>query len=691
MVTTFGFATASTLGVTFLAADLLQRTDWWNVVGWSTLSLFAILTWPTMFGLAQALVGFVVRRARGETRSRIRRGALRAPPDPRPRTALVFPIHNENVTRTFEGLRTVHRSLARCRALEGFAFFILSDSTDTRTMLEETRAWRQLVAELGGRGRIHYRHRVKNTGRKTGNVEDFLADVGDTFRYFVILDADSVMAGSTLVALVETMEARPRTALLQTAPALFGGTTLFGRMQQFANRLYTPVFAAGLAAWAQGTANYYGHNAIVRTRAFLDHCGLPLLPGRYPFGGPVLSHDFVEAALLVKEGWDVDFHELEGSWEEGPQSVVASAVRDRRWCQGNLQHLVVQCAHGLRWQSRLHMLLGTLSYLSAPLWLAFVVLADAMVALSARGSGGGNIALASKTGLDWSVPTQAFVIFCLSMSVFAAPRLLSLVDLALDPVRKRRFGGLFRCSLGVTVEAVLSTLFAPILMLWYSHFVVSMIRGHAVSWAGQDRGATGTTWREAARRHGVHTLVGATWATLHAIFLPATLPWLLPLILGLCLSIPLSVLTSRVRPGSVTRRLGLLLTPEETEPPRELAELDSRIALLTRAARSRKVVSPEEAFAERVLDPCLLRTGAGHDVWPASAVAKRDPEIAEVSERLLRGGPGACTPAERQRLLADQQELVWVHRQAWLRSHTNLDILWLSVRTRLVRSALVRA
>src|SRR6185503_12328838 len=223
-------------------------------------------------------------------------------------------------------------------------------------------------------GKIYYRRRLFNEERKSGNVRDFLNTWGKRYRYFVCCDADSVMRGETLVDLVKLMEAHPTTGLIQTVPALVNAESLFGRIQQFANRLYAPIFIAGLNFWTQAFGNYWGHNAIIRTEPFMKYCDLPQLPGRKPFGGQILSHDFVEAALLVKNHWRVWLaYDLEESYEEIPPGLIEYAQRDRRWCQGNMQHIAILFARGLRGVSRLHLLFGIFGYLSGPLWLMFLI------------------------------------------------------------------------------------------------------------------------------------------------------------------------------------------------------------------------------------------------------------------------------------------------------------------------------
>ena len=87
---------------------------------------------------------------------------------------------------------------------------------------------------------------------------------------------------------------------------------------------------------------------------------------------------------MRRGGWAIHMAPtLGGSYEECPPSLLDFAVRDRRWCQGNLQHLAVLPSRGLHWVSRLHLLTGIGSYLTAPLWFIFLGL-GILVSLQAQ-------------------------------------------------------------------------------------------------------------------------------------------------------------------------------------------------------------------------------------------------------------------------------------------------------------------
>jgi membrane glycosyltransferase len=682
----FGFYSVAVLltgVVSLMFADLLWRT------GWSTsrtvlLVLFVILFFLAAIGCTHGIFGFLLRRF-GDRRSITRLADYRDQSIAGTSTALVFPVYNEDVVRVIEGVRTVYESLEKTGHLERFDLFILSDSTDPDKWVEEERRWAEMVRDLDALGRIYYRRRLNNEGKKSGNVRDFLSSWGRRYRYFVCFDADSIMRGDTLVNLVKLMEAHPDVGLIQTVPALINAESLFGRMQQFANRLYAPVFITGLNFWSQSYGNYWGHNAIIRTEPFMHYCDLPQLPGRKPFGGQILSHDFVEAALMLRENWQVWMaYDLEGSYEEAPQGLIENAQRDRRWCQGNLQHGLVLFAKGLRGLSRIHLLLGIFGYLAGPLWLAFLLTFNWM-RWSHEQSNLSNITVESFTGyLQMSGTAHAFLIFVICMAVLLLPKLLALVDLALDGERRRSFGGLTRATGGVLGETLFSTLHAPMQMLWHSRFVVTILLGIGVNWGAQKRTADGTAWFYAAARNWGHVLVGIIWGALVWSLDQTMFWWFAPVLAGMVFSILLSVWTSRSSWGRRARQVGLFLTPEEVVPGTEVVALRLRISERDMAGET----APRPAnsgLADVVLNPyvnaihvmllrekrlnpayaeALTRLGAGSDA------------VRMLGEKLLAAGPDALSPAQKIQVLSDADTVLWLHRRAWLRPSETFAPWW---------------
>ncbi len=294
---------ALTSVATWFMADLLWRNGL-HGVEIALLALFVILFAHVAAGFCTAMVGFYVINRGGDS-SRLTATLPNADTAPLASTAIVMPVFNEDVSRVFEALRVIYRSVQETRKLEHFDFFVLSDSNQPNQWIQEETAWVELCKQVGGFGKIFYRKRRISINKKAGNVADFLRRWGRRYRYMIVLDADSIMTGRALVQLVALMEKNPQVGIIQTAPRIVNGETLFARVQSFASRLYSPLFLAGLNYWQQHEGNYWGHNAVIRVQPFIDHCALPDLPGSEPFGGRILSHDFVEAALMRKAGWAV--------------------------------------------------------------------------------------------------------------------------------------------------------------------------------------------------------------------------------------------------------------------------------------------------------------------------------------------------------------------------------------------------
>jgi membrane glycosyltransferase len=365
------------------------------------------------------------------------------------------------------------------------------------------------------------------------------------------------------------MEVYRDAGLIQTLPLVVNRHTLFARAHQFAARMYGPVLATGLAYWHLGDSNYWGHNAIIRTRAFIDHAGLPDLPGRPPFGGHIMSHDFVEAALIRRAGWKVYLvPDIQGSYEESPPSLIDFAERDRRWCQGNIQHTRVVPAAGFYWLSRLHLVMGIMSYLASPIWLLFIIL-GILLALQAHFLRPEYFPKEFALFPTWPTfdPKQALRLFVGTMAVLIAPKVFGYILLLKDRQTVRCCGGALRTGMSVLVELVLSSLIAPVMMLMQSAEVTGIAIGRDVGWKAQRRTDGSIPFRAVARRHRAHTVFGVVLAVAAYAVSPELLAWLAPVVLGLVLAIPVSAITGWQELGKAVRRLGLLATPEEIEPP----------------------------------------------------------------------------------------------------------------------------
>jgi membrane glycosyltransferase len=509
-------------------------------------------------------------------------GRCTAPPLPSARVALLMPVYNEDPIRTTAALQAMAEALHAAGAAPLFQIVVVSDSTQSNAWIAESAAVFELRTALRELMPVHYRRRWHNAGRKVGNIEDFIKRWGGYYEYMIVLDADSLMSAETLLELVRRMEADPQLGLLQTVPRLCGQDTLFGRMQQYASRVYGGVVARGVAAWSGDDGNYWGHNAIIRVRAFAQTCGLPQLQGRKPFGGHVLSHDFVEAALLRRAGWKVCMApDLDGSWEDGPPSLVDVAIRDRRWAQGNLQHLKIIGARGLSCISRLHLAIGIMSYLASPLWLVLILVGFALT-LQATLIRPEYFTHAFQLFPTWPVFDAARMIslFFFSMLVLLVPKCIGLCAALLTRTR-RGCGGTLGMLGSTLLELVLSALYAPVMMLIHTHHVIHILTGSDSDWVTQRRQAEVIRWRDAWHFHWRHTAAGLLIAAIAFFLSPTLLAWLSPAIAGLVLAVPLSKASGSVRAGRWLARMGLLCTPEETRPPAVLERRDA----LVRAAQ----------------------------------------------------------------------------------------------------------
>ncbi|WP_148254464.1 glucans biosynthesis glucosyltransferase MdoH [Aidingimonas lacisalsi] len=542
---------------------------------WGILGLFVITFGWIVTAFWNAVIGFILQCTRREPLT-LRR--LDAPiTDMAPltlRTALVMPIYHEAPERVVAGLEaTCQDLLAQGEEARWFEVFVLSDSQDPDTLHTEQQAIAGLQQRLAGQLQVHYRQRHDNHGRKAGNLAEFCQRWGYRYDALIVLDADSIMGGNTLISLAHSLQANPDAGLIQTVPIPARQRTAFGRFTQFAAALYSPMLATGQSFWQGDAANYWGHNAILRTEAFMAHCGLPRLPGRPPLGGDILSHDFVEAALLRRAGWHVLLDtRLDASYEEVPANLIDFAKRDRRWTQGNLQHLRLLPHTGWHIMNRLHFLFGALAYVSSLLWMLMLAVSSGEALLQSVNE---HDFFHSGAQLfpNWpeSTPWVVVPLLAITLSLLLLPKLLG-VTLALWQ-RPAAFGGRARLLISALLEMGFAALIAPIMMIWHSRFVACILAGRHVDWGSQVRDSGHVAWHEALRHTWTATLLGGAWAMATQWWTPAFFWWLAPVWIGLVLATPLTYLSGHVGVGASLERWGLLRVPTETQPAPVLQRL----------------------------------------------------------------------------------------------------------------------
>ncbi len=499
------------------------------VVGLNVAAL-TMSSWSTLLGAAVAPFS----RA-----GRLSGGPHLMPPTGGARTAVLLPIYEEDAARVFAGARVMADALAS-EAVGVVDLFVLSDSRSAAAVAAEE-AMLALTARAGDGVAIHYRRRTDNRGRKAGNIADFCERWGAAYDFMVVLDADSLMTGEAIARLVGAMEANPNAGLIQAMCYPVGRHSLFARLQQFNARLYGPLFQRGVSFWQGPRGNYWGHNAIVRIAPFAAACGLPLLPGPAPFGGEILSHDTVEAALMLRAGWDVWMlpdgpgGRHDGSWEETPTNLLDHLERDRRWCRGNLQHALVLRARGLKLASLYHLVRGLLHYLYAPLVVLWLVL---YAALDRHGA---------PDALPWLV-----------LALIVVPRLLCAAAPLVDGSKAWGFGGGAALVRSALLDQAVVALSYPVTLVFHLVFLAGTLLGGETRWDAQARDERGLPWRETAKRLLPPLALALAGLAILAPFAPWPAALLAP---GLLAAVPLAVLTSRR-----FEMPALLRTPDDTQP-----------------------------------------------------------------------------------------------------------------------------
>ena len=537
------------------------------------------------------------------------------------RHAVVMPVYNEDTRRIMVGFEACIRELMESKHSDHFDFYMLSDTRDEVKAEDELRAFNRLSRRLGNYAKhVFYRRREKNDHRKVGNLKDFCERWGANYEAMIVLDADSVMTGERMEDLALRIEQNPDTALVQTIPMPVRQHTVFGRFVQFAAHLYSPMLATGLSFWQTDSANYWGHNAIIRIQPFIQHCGLPTLEGSAPFGGEILSHDFVEAALLRRAGWKAYLlTDTTGSYEEVPSNIVDYAIRDRRWVQGNIQHLGLLNVKGLNVANRLHFLFGAFAYISSLILFCMLALGttDALIRATSVPD-----FFVSEYQLfpTWQVARQDMMMVTMwgTAALLFLPKVLGIILALLK--RRAEFGGASALIKGALAELFMAVLIAPLMMFYHSYFVVSVLVGHSVKWEAQEREGRKVPWRIAIKHTQLLSCIAIVWGTTTFYFTPSLFMWLLPVLVGMVLAAPVIRLTSSEGAGIALRERGVFLIDQEMNECKALKRLrvsmkyfaiSHFIAKVPTLPNSNKTVMVEQVLTEKPLPMRPIIVGNG--------------------------------------------------------------------------------
>ncbi|WP_240558645.1 glucans biosynthesis glucosyltransferase MdoH [Paracoccus contaminans] len=589
---------------------------------WALLVFFTLTFGWVGFSFCSLLAGLIAQQPQ-------------TPADPgEARIAVVMPVYHEDPADSMGLLAALADELAAAGMADRAEIFVLSDSRDPDFFAAETLAVAALreTCPLP----VWYRRRTDNTGRKAGNIAEFVRRWGGCYDQMVVLDADSVVGGTVIREMSARMSADPALALIQTIPMLVGGQTLFSRVIQFAGRVYGPPIARGVAAWSGDDGNFWGHNAMIRVRAFAACCGLPELPGNPPFGGTILSHDFVEAALLRRAGWKVRLDwDLRASYEGSPPTLLDMAVRERRWAQGNLQHLRLIGARGFSWISRVHFTIGILGFLMSPVWLAMILVGLALTAkviLSKPEYFPNSYQLFP----DWPTfdSTRMTWLLAAAMGLLLVPKFVAVIRAWRRPLAANA-GGRSRILASALFETVLSALIAPVQMLIQTRQIAEILRGRNSGWESQVRKGSMPPWRLVLSRHWIHVASGLAVLAVVAMLSPGQLIWLSPILAGLILSPAISRWTASPVFGRWARMAGLLVTPEERQTPELLVASGAQIRRLRQDGSATLALGADPAAMARhraLLAPLPARPAA--ERLPAIAAAAKIAAASSQAEAL---------------------------------------------------------
>ena len=569
----FGASLVATVYAAWLMADVLGA-DQLTIMEMVVVAFFSInFAWISL-SFFTGIVGLILRGLKLDaiTLKRLKPIARKGPLQSK--NVVVIPVYNEDPNRVFAGLRASYESLAATGEIDAFDFFVLSDTRDPDIWIAEEMAWAKACTDLNARGKIFFRRRAENTERKSGNLKEFCETYAANYDHMIVFDADSVMSGDAMVNMAYLMENNPDAGIVQSPPQPTGRQTLFARILQFISRVHGPTMSAGLSFWCMGSSNYWGHNAIIRVKAFIECCGLPVLSGKPPMGGHILSHDFVEAAFMRKAGWRCWLiPQLEGSWEELPPNLIDFAIRDRRWCQGNMQHARLMVADGFKPLSRLHFFMGVMSFASSPLWLLLLLSSTIATLQNTQLTYSffpGHFTMFPQWPVDRSFEMLVLLIFTIGMLVL--PKIISILMVCLGRDRKQ-YGGVMVLMSGL-LETLYSALQAPIMMMLHAQFVFSVLTGNQVGWDAQERDDAGVPFRAALKTHRTIIVIGLIWGAIAVFVDTAFFWWLSPILAGLVLSPWLTHYSSNLAIGKAARRMKLFVTPEEYDSPEELRALE---------------------------------------------------------------------------------------------------------------------
>jgi membrane glycosyltransferase len=552
--------TVSMLGTTSILVAILSHGNLGFIAYLAVAAFLVNMTWVAL-SFWNSLIGFLVRRDLAESWSKrwIELKGSQARSSLNTRTAVVITTRNDNVEGVFARIKAIRKSLESTGFGAAFDYFILSDSSMPEPIAQEECAIASWQAEDPSvRERVVYRRRLTNLGFKAGNVTDFCTEFGKNYEFMVLLDADSLMSGDTIVQLVQIMQNQPQLGILQSLMVGVLCSTLFAHIFEFGHRHAWRCSIAGAAWWQGDRCQSWGHNAVIRLAPFMKYCEMPFLPGEGPFGGHILCHDQIEASFMHRAGYEVRiFLNETGSYEGVPPTLVELNKRDNQWCHGNLKAARVAGSAGLPLIDRFHLLVVAQRFLSQPALLVFVMAAAVLTASWPVGK---------------SFPTgMALGLYALWMLMFFSPRIFGVADAILSSAAE--YGGKWRLLLGASIELMYSFLLAPISAIATTACIIGLPFQCSFKYDYSRRNAYVLTFLSALRVVWLQTVVGIILCGYLFDRNASAILWFAPFLAGLVLAVPFASLTSLPSANRIARQWKLCLLPEEVAVPLEIADV----------------------------------------------------------------------------------------------------------------------
>jgi membrane glycosyltransferase len=549
-----GLLTLAALALTPRGFDMIDIT---------LLALFAVtLPWMAA-GFWNAVIAFLIVRFAADPIAAVMPAAARVRGDEpvTTSTAILLCIRNESPERMIRNLEPMLAGLAAAGCGERFNLFVLSDTSDAKIASSEEACFAALASRWRDRVTVTYRRRAVNTGYKAGNIREFCDRWGRQYDFAVTLDADSVMTADAVLRLVRIMQADSKLGILQGLVVGLPSTSAFARVFQFGMRLGMRSYTIGSAWWQGDCGPYWGHNAVLRLKPFIDHCALPVLSNNGIGDRHILGHDQIEAVLMRAAGYDVRVLPQEDlGWEENPPTLIEFIRRDLRWCQGNMQYWGFLSLPGLKPVSRYQLALAIVMFVGSPAWIGLFVLSTLAVACS-------------DTAADFIRADAGMALFVCVLVMWFAPKIATVIEILSRPELRLAFGGAGPFIINCAIETVYSLLLCPI--LWFGHtiFLAGLLFGREVGWMGQTRDDHAVPFTLALRNLWPHTLFGWAALGLLAATQPAAILYALFLAGGPALAIPFAMVTAWPRLGSLAARIGIGRLPEEINRPAVLLTL----------------------------------------------------------------------------------------------------------------------